>query len=289
VGAMSNLAADRNAEQASLLADSGDERAFTFVVLGDTGAYPNPTADAIFTAMLRQIEQLEPQPAFLVHLGDFAGPGTVERHEHYLELISSLEIPSFCLMGNHDGENARAWETFVRIHGSPNFTFAHGDAKFVALACHSEPVGPCEEELEFLEESLADDDHPFRIVLTHAPPHLDGHYAPHPEWGFTEFEQPFLRLLQEHRVDLVCSAHIMAYDFHEAEGIRFLVSGGGGFGMCSHYGMCNEEQPPRRGCFYHFVEIALDGAGRCGGHVIKAHHGTTPDVRFAFDFTARAA
>ena len=40
--------------------------------------------------------------AFLANLGDFAGPGTPERHEHYLGSSSDLPCPDICVVGNHD-------------------------------------------------------------------------------------------------------------------------------------------------------------------------------------------
>jgi hypothetical protein len=64
---------------------------FTFVFAGDSGAWPDPTADAIFAQLLRQTAEL--RPGVFANLGDFAGPGTRERHEHYLELVAPLEIP----------------------------------------------------------------------------------------------------------------------------------------------------------------------------------------------------
>ena len=61
---------------------------FSFVVIGDTGAWPDPTADATFAQLLRQTAELRPAPVFFANLGDFAGPGTPERHKHYLELVA---------------------------------------------------------------------------------------------------------------------------------------------------------------------------------------------------------
>src|SRR3954465_4563784 len=76
---------------------------FSFVILGDTGAWPDPTADAIFTQLLRQAAERE--PAFIINHGDLAGPGTPDRHARYLELVEHLQIPNVCLIGNHDLED----------------------------------------------------------------------------------------------------------------------------------------------------------------------------------------
>src|SRR3954469_394370 len=75
---------------------------FSFVIAGDSGAWPDPTADAIFAQLLKQTARLRPAPLFFAHLGDFAGPGTRERHEHYLRLVEGLSVPDVCIVGNHD-------------------------------------------------------------------------------------------------------------------------------------------------------------------------------------------
>ena len=64
---------------------------YSFVVAGDSGAWPDPTADAIFSQLIAQTARLSPSPAFFAHLGDFAGPGTPERHERYLQLVEGLD------------------------------------------------------------------------------------------------------------------------------------------------------------------------------------------------------
>src|SRR5438045_3297068 len=91
--------------------------AVRFVVAGDSGAWADPTADGIFSELLRQVAELDPPPAFFANLGDFAGPGTPERHEHYLGLVAGLPIPDLCVVGNHDLDDPAGLETFERIHG----------------------------------------------------------------------------------------------------------------------------------------------------------------------------
>ena len=73
----------------------------------------------------------------------------------------------------------------------------------------------------------------------HMPPHLDGRYAPHEEWGFKQREEEFLEILHRHGVALVCCAHGLAFDTCVHEGVRYVMSGGGGTGLCSHLrGVC---------------------------------------------------
>jgi len=214
-----------------------------FAVAGDSGAWPDPTAEAIFGQLVRQIAALDPLPVFFANLGDFAGPGTLDRHERYLELVEPLPIPDLCIVGNHDLDDPDGPETFERVHGAMNFEFGHGHTRFVAV--HGQPgiageivvpgvgspegiQGPRDEDLTFLDRSLQRADEPHRVVLMHTPPHLDGHYAPHADWGFRQREGEFLDLLRTHNVSLVVCAHGLAFDHHIHDGIHFVMSGGGG-------------------------------------------------------------
>src|SRR3954463_15406400 len=113
---------------------------FSFVIAGDSGAWPDPTADAIFSELLRQVA--EARPVFFANLGDFAGPGTVERHERYLELVCGLGVPNVCLIGNHDLEDPRGGEAWTAVHGPRNFQFGHGSTRFVAIDGASGQAGP---------------------------------------------------------------------------------------------------------------------------------------------------
>ena len=104
---------------------------FSFVVAGDSGAWPDPTAEAIYAQLLRQTAELE--PVFFANLGDFAGPGTHERHEEYLRGVEALPVPNLCVIGNHDLDDPSGPEAWAEIHGPRNFDFAYGHTRFIAL------------------------------------------------------------------------------------------------------------------------------------------------------------
>jgi hypothetical protein len=255
-----------------------------FVVAGDSGAWPDPTAEGIFAQLLDQIAALDPAPAFFANLGDFAGPGTAERHERYLGLVERLPIPDLCVLGNHDVDAAEGADTFERVHGPASFDFGLAHTRFVVLrSVPGEPgtteitpanrEGPREQDLAFLDERLGAAEEPHRVVLMHMPPSLGGHYAPHAEWGFERREREFLELLRDHGVALVCCAHGLAFDTVVRDGVRFVMSGGGGSGLCSHYrGICTAGPgtPESRGSLYHAVELALDESGAVSGRVLQA-------------------
>jgi hypothetical protein len=289
VGELGGVAGRRNNVMAGRIERAAVSDPLRFAVAGDSGAWADPTADAIFGALVRQIAEIDPAPVFFANLGDFAGPGTIERHEHYLRLVEPLAIPNVCVVGNHDLDDPSGPDAWQRVHGPMNFTFAHGHTRFVAI--HGEPgivgdivvpsppegtQGPREEDLAFLERTLAAAPEPHRIVLTHQPPYLDGHYEPHADWGFKQREDEFLEILRAQRVKLVCCAHGLAFDHHVHDGIHFVMSGGGGTGVCSEWrGVCTEgaDHPEDRGALFHAVEITISESGAVSGRVLQAFDG----------------
>lgn len=291
--------AGRNVDMAQRIHQAEPRYPFTFVVAGDSGAWPDPTADAIFSELVRQVSELDPAPSFFANLGDFAGPGTRDRHEHYLGLIEPLPVPDICVLGNHELDAEEGLRSFSRLHGPANFEFAYGNTCFVVLRSVPGTVGqidipsegplaglgPRQEDLDFLAGTLERAGEPNRVILMHMPPSLGGHFAPHPEWGFSQYEDEFLDLLRLYRVDLVCCAHGLAFDTVMHEGTRFVMSGGGGSGLCSHFrGICTEGagRPEDRGAVFHAVEIRITEAGKISGRLIQAF--ARPDAGSAYRF-----
>jgi hypothetical protein len=267
---------------------------YSFAVAGDSGAWPDPTADAIFSELAEQASLVEPAPVFLANLGDFAGPGTVDRHHDYLGLVEPFAGPSICVVGNHDldaGEAAAdAWDA---VHGPRNFTFAYGHTRFVAIDGAPRTVdgsgptdGPSEETLAWLDDTLSAADEPHRIVLTHAPPSLGGRLEPHAEIGFEVNEPEFLALVKRHRVGLVCCAHGLAFDQHVHDGTRYVMSGCGGTAICSHLGgVCTPPggNPASRGAVFGFVHFTITEDGGLTGRVVQAFEPDPSRAVLTFD------
>lgn len=266
---------------------------FSFVIAGDSGAWPDPTADAILTALLRQTARLQPAPVFFANLGDFAGPGTIERHHHYLRLVEPLALPDVCIVGNHDLDHPGARDAWARIHGPMNFHFSYAHTRFIAIDAAPAPVdatpagteGPRDEALAFLAHSLEAASEPHRVVLMHCPPHFNGRFTPHLEWGFDVRESEFLSLVRRHGVKLVCCAHALFFDHFVHHATHFVVSGGGGSALCSHFrGVCAEGagRPEDRGALFHAVQITVTEDGAISGRVLQAFDPIDGHARFTF-------
>jgi hypothetical protein len=118
----------------------------------------------------------------------------------------------------------------------------------------------------------------------HMPPYLHGRYARHEDWGFRRREDDFLDIIRRGRAGLVCCAHGLAFDHHVHDGVHFVMSGGGGTGLCSHRrGICTEGEgrPEDRGALFHAVELEVAEGGGCSGRVLQAF-GTPNEPRFTF-------
>ena len=70
--------------------------AFSFVVFGD-----NRDGDGVFKDLIKKVNA-EKGIAFAVNTGDFVSNGKYEDYLNYLNLISSLEVKVYNVMGNHD-------------------------------------------------------------------------------------------------------------------------------------------------------------------------------------------
>jgi hypothetical protein len=83
----------------------------------------------------------------VANLGDFAEPGTLARHQHYLGLAAPLSDPNVCLIGNHDLEAARGTEAWDAVHGptnhSPADLGATGLVYVRAHTCDGNGLKPC--------------------------------------------------------------------------------------------------------------------------------------------------
>jgi hypothetical protein len=138
---MSQRQGHRNLLMAERISGAPVRDPFSFVIAGDSGAWSDPTADAIFAQLLAQTARLRPAPLFFANLGDFAGAGTRERHERYLRLVEQLPVPDVCIVGNHDLDDSSAPETWAQIHGPTNFQFAYGHTRFIAIEAAPGEVG----------------------------------------------------------------------------------------------------------------------------------------------------
>ena len=184
-----------------------------------------------------------------------------------------------CVVGNHDLDDPGGRAAWTAVHGPVEFTFAAGHTRFVALdaAPRETPAGT----------RGAGRRRRWRSSTGRWPPRTSrtgscsctarrtpAAASPRTRSGASPSrEREFLGLLREHRVGLVCCAHALFFDTWVQDGTRFVVSGGGGTALCSHFrGVCapGEGLPADRGALFHAVALTVGADGAVGGRVLQA-------------------
>lgn len=221
----------------------GDGEGFTFAVIGDAeeGRFP---WQRIFTpkgAFDEQLRLIHGGPSRLViQLGDFVSKGTVENYRKYLAFLGPrMTLPLLTVIGNHDRSrpNGDADKTLYRtVFGEGDLFFDHGGRRFILLDTSDRKLTPA--QLSWLEGALASE-RPC-LIFTHVPPgylrkriksvSAEGVEAQEfnmSAW-FDEGSAEFERLMSLGKVERVYMGHIHAFGLAEKDGVRYVLTGGGG-------------------------------------------------------------
>src|SRR5919106_2374643 len=108
---------------------------FTFAYISDSHLYKREINDRFVRALLRAVDDLnnmDPQPDFVVYGGDLAQLGQYEELELGAQILKNLKAPVKMMVGEHDwyldmGEKWRA------LFGKPTYSFDHKGVHFVVL------------------------------------------------------------------------------------------------------------------------------------------------------------
>lgn len=260
----------------------GTGEPFRFLVYGD-----NRTDDAAHAAVVRAM--VASASSFLVNTGDMVEHGGTASHwQTFFDIEAPLtrERPLFAVVGNHelvDGAGA----DYVRYFGpaelpkaavapSPAITgvplhdggivplsldqlsgtFRWSNARFFLInGMVSYTTGPTR---AWLDQVLADADAEpglvWRVVVIHHGLRSSG---PHGDNRLLQ-EANIAEVLRAHKVDLVLSGHDHIYERGFADGLPYIVSGGGGAPV---YRIKKAEPSSRRyESVRHFVEAAVSPA-----------------------------
>jgi len=210
---------------------------FSFSVLGDA----EPGRFWIFRKLFNkkgvfetQLRRVQSRPVdFSMQLGDMVSRGI---RRNYLRLFGQLarngvRLPYLTTLGNHDRRfphgrcDADLYRSFF---GRTNYYFDHGGVRFVSLDSSLQRVSRW--QLSWLDRVL---DVPGRkIVFTHIPP------AGLREWtkfagaqgvgGFKKGADEMMEIFSARRVDRVYMGHIHAFGVQDFNGVRYVLTGGGG-------------------------------------------------------------
>ncbi len=199
---------------------------WSFGVVGDT----RDDRHGVFPRILAAVAESDME--FLIHTGDLERPGGAKSWERFRRLTAGFPKPLHVVIGNHEirGADAQEFAKFFGLPG-PSYSFTHKDAHFVVLdnSRGRFPRGT----LDWLDGELSR--HPkkkngirYLVVAMHAPPRTDS-ITPHGmNKRYGDQSAKLLGILSRHKVDLVLCSHEHLQLVDDWNGIKVIVSGGGG-------------------------------------------------------------
>ncbi len=252
---------DGISEEGTVLTAPEDDRDITFLVYGD-----NRTDRAAHASVVRAMAG-EPSD-FLVHTGDMVHNGA--RWDEWLDWLSIerpllRDRPIFPAIGNHEigvpgSDGPQRYARIFRVPSAPGageryYTFRWGMARFFMLDAQDDFDST---ERDWLDGVLGRaDDEPgvkFRFAVMHHGPFSSGLHGDNEAARIARIPE----LLRKHKVDVLFSGHDHDYERGEADGLRYLVSGGGGAPLYREHhdtSTCKRFEATR-----HFLRIQLAGS-----------------------------
>ncbi len=188
------------------------------------------------------------RPDFVFHCGDLTPFGQENQYQAVIEALSAFQVPVYTTSGNHDireGGGAR----YVQHFGSPSYSFDIWQAHFTVFNTSAGDV--TEDEMEWLEEDLAQSNASLKFVFTHIPP-FDPRYGYNHTLTNETTAERLMMLFETEDVDTVFAGHIHMYNESFVNGVRYVVSGGAGASLSTDAG---------DGAIYHYLAVKANATG----------------------------
>ncbi|MBI1928133.1 metallophosphoesterase [Candidatus Poribacteria bacterium] len=221
---------------------------FSFAVIGDTRSGVRNELSPIFLTSIAEINRL--QPAFVFHLGDFIEgwtkqPEIVHREwEIFRGALERFEMPVYLAAGNHDIWDAQSQQIYEGRFGRTYFSFDYNGAHFIVLC--TDLAGEADriagDQLAWFRQDIEQTTQEQPVfVLMHQP-----------LWFTQSWMEEIHPLLVKHGVDIVFASHWHRYAKMTRDGIRHIVTGGGGAYM---------HPPLTKGSIHHYLYVTVTEGG----------------------------
>jgi hypothetical protein len=261
------------------------------VLIGDIQP---PDGAAYFRALRQYMLEMEPQPAFVIVLGDFVGYGSPDEYKKYIANLADFPIPVLSVIGNHEMGRADGYKNYLELMGPADFRFDYGPHRFVAMndaIMREKEYGLLPAQIDWLLQNLDDNSGRVsdRFVFMHVPPKIplgvysiyDGHFFD----GINDFlaGSDLMRLLEMYHTTLAAFGHWHIYGNYSTGSTRYLVTGGGAGNLDLYGGY--QKHPWQDAVLVHFVTIDIpdERGNHYQGNIYEYGSGATPLPEFAFD------
>ena len=232
---------------------------FSFIVLGDTRA-GDPACDAVYAKVITAA--MERKPDLIVNTGDeIDKPGNIDNWKRFRELSKDVTVPYFLTVGNHDihpavpgSENIYKAET--DLPGNElYYAFVAGNALFVVLdsSVKGEEKQITGEQYAWAEKVLGASREKHKFIFVHHPVFPEAGKGKHNGNSLDRYKDERDRLhalFVKHKVTAVFAGHEHLYLRKVVDGIRYVITGGGGAPLYAK---------EVDGGFHHFVRMTVNG------------------------------
>ena len=226
-------------KNASIEPDSLGEKLFQFALIADThvneeerkttSTYAtNALANGRARFVFESIAQLDPQPAFAVHLGDIVHPVPVlptfeAAVERFKAIAATARCPLYLIPGNHDvGDKVVEWmpagtvtadhvEKYRRLFGPDYYAFDEQGCRFLALDAQLINSGLSAEQQQraWFEDELKSASGRRVFVFIHYPPYVTDR---HESGTYDNIDEPgrswLLGLIETYRPEALFAGHV---------------------------------------------------------------------------------
>ncbi|MFH2007608.1 MAG: metallophosphoesterase [bacterium] len=229
---------------------------YRFVVYGDTRSNHDDHRSVVDRIVAEA-------PAFLVHTGDLVGDGELDTQWTTffdVEAALLLDVPLYPTLGNHEGNGARYLELFAPPDDlSPTvenyYAYTYATTAFLIVDLYRSSFAPGSDQYNWLETTLqgfaADPAVHLRFVALHGGPYDSG-----PHGSNLSVRSDLVPLFEANGVDAVFSGHDHMYERSTVNGIKYVVTGGGGAPL---YAVSGDWWTEVAESVLHYVVIDVEG------------------------------
>src|SRR5574341_1481413 len=215
-----------------LQAPAGQEAPlFTFVQISDTHVGQDPSKAKLLEQIVKDVNGLEPAPAFVVVTGDLTEDGKPPEYEEYKKLVAGLKpgIAHYACPGNHETTVGR-WADFEKQIGPLYRSFVHKNCLFLL-------TNGTKDEQKYHEHGYIDDKQlawvkdALEKSAGHTHVFMANHFPLHEVWGLYNIRgdgkngDVLRRLVAEHKVTAWLGGH-RHFDAHHHDGVTNHISCG---------------------------------------------------------------